>query len=63
MAAKTKIDIEYRNGVRATYTVTRVVNSLDPKPGEVLRESQVQDLIRLARIHGGAVTLTEAKQR
>ena len=54
-----KIEIEYRSRTK-TYTVKRVVNTLEHKPGEVISESQVEYLIA-CRCHD--ITVTEGKDR
>lgn len=62
MPSKIKVDLECRNGIREVYTVTRVVNTLDPKPGDRLSKAEASDLVSRVSRAGGSVTVTEARR-
>ena len=57
-----KIEIDYYDGVREQYRVRSVVNTLDPRPGEVLTRVQAERLVRDVAHRGGSVTVREGKQ-
>jgi len=61
-SSKVKIDLEFRNGTRETYTVKKCVNTLDPKPGDALSGAEAKDLVRYVSQRGGVVTIKEAKK-
>lgn len=64
MNTKIRVDLEYQSSsIRDAYTVRRCVNTLDPKPGDHLTESETADLIRRVTLTGGSVNIAKGKKR
>ena len=61
MSAKVKVELELNHGTR-NYRVKSAVNTLDPKPGEIIGPKDAEAFIRRCSVTGGSVTGGAAKR-
>lgn len=59
--SKVKVELELVPST-GKYRVKSVVNSLDPKPGQIVTPKEAEDLIIRCGRHGGSVTVREGKR-
>ncbi|NBX23814.1 MAG: hypothetical protein EBR52_06835, partial [Microbacteriaceae bacterium] len=61
MFTKVKIELEFLPST-GKYRVKSCVNSLDPKPGQIVTAKEAEELIVRCGRNGGSVTVREGKR-